>query len=83
MVFRWIGEALLGSGLSIVGMRSALKVEKRFAGGKAFTVRSMMSRQMLMAAMHRGMKRAKKAHETGCPKHRRHPRSSETGGVQS
>lgn len=63
MIFRWIGETLLGSGLSVVDMRNALKAEKRLAGGKALTVRSMMSRQMLMAALHRRMKQAKEAHE--------------------
>ncbi len=61
MIVRLVGEAMLASGLSAVDMRKAVALEKRVAGGKAFTVRSMISRQMLMALMHRKMKQMKEA----------------------
>ena len=61
MILRLLGEALLGSGLSVIDMRSAVKLEKKLAGGKAMTVRSMISRQMLMALSHRKMKEMKEA----------------------
>ncbi len=61
MLIRLLGEAILGSGLSIVDMRTAVEVEKKVAGGRAMTVRSMISRQMLMALMHRKMKEMKQA----------------------
>jgi hypothetical protein len=61
MLIRLLGEAIFGSGLSIVDMRTAVDVEKKVAGGRAMTVRSMISRQMLMALTHRKMKEMKQA----------------------
>ena len=49
MVLRLFAETLLGSTLSITGLSKAEAVEKKLAGGKAFSVRAMISRQMLMA----------------------------------
>ncbi len=63
MFLRLVGEALLGSGLSVVDMRTAEKVEQKLAGGRALTVRSMMSRQTLMALLHRKVKEHKQARQ--------------------
>lgn len=61
MVLRLLGETLLGSGLSVMGLSKAEAVEKKLAGGKALAVRAMMSRQILMALTHRRMKEHKQA----------------------
>lgn len=61
MYLRVFGEALLGAGLSVVDLRTAERVEKKLAGGKAMSVRSMIARQMLMALVHRRMKQLKQA----------------------
>jgi hypothetical protein len=63
MVLRLFAETLLGSTLSITGLSKAEAVEKKLAGGKAFSVRAMISRQMLMALTHRKLKKHKKARQ--------------------
>lgn len=56
MWLRMMLESILGSTLELIKLGRAEAFEKKFAGGRALSVRAMMARQMLLAHAHRKMK---------------------------
>ncbi len=61
MLLRLLAESLLATGPSLIDLRRAEQLENSAAGGRALSVRSMMSRQMLMALAFERLKQVKKA----------------------
>ena len=60
-------ESLLGFTLALIKPERAEAVEKKFAGGRALSVRAMMARQMVFAHTHRKMKEHKQARSSREP----------------
>ncbi len=56
MLKRWLGSGMLAAAISAVGINRAEKIEKRLAGGKALSVRGLIARHTVMAAIMLAMK---------------------------
>lgn len=56
MLKRFLGSGVLAAAVSAVGIATAEKLEKQLAGGKALSVRGLMARHTLMAAIFSQMK---------------------------